>query len=116
VPLTGFVFQVAGTSVVSVPALASTVKDTFERILPGQFLRQPADRLDNLNSEEVGSDPAWSAPVDAAARMAHPSRRGVPMHEASAAAMVSQADGERAALDQYFAQTADDTDPLMDDE
>jgi hypothetical protein len=145
VPLTGLAFQVAGISVVSAPALPSiaagqhladqffqalvrtsnnpndptlgtTVMNALERMLPSQLLRLPADNLESLNWEEAGSGLDWQAPTDAAMQVGRHTRRDVARHESSAPATVSQANGERAALDQYFAQTADDTDPMMDDE
>jgi len=138
-PLSGLMFQLANTAVVSAqgstelpawqhvadqlfqalvrapansvdPSLAGSMRDTWERVLASQFLRsEPAsDSLDGMNWDEAGSELDWQG-LDNRSVRREITRVAPPATDAPVNA-------PRAALDQYFAQAADDVQEISDDE
>ena len=90
--------------------LVDSVRDTWERILASQLLwTQPAaDSFDGLNWDDARSELDWQG-------MGHrPGGRDAT--RVTSPATDAPVNAPRAALDQYFAQVADDMDPKMDEE
>jgi hypothetical protein len=137
-PLTaGLVFQVTNTPVVGVPislgvaawqhltdqlfqvltrydaGLTGPARETLERVLTSQLLLgQPiADDLDGLDWAGASSTMDWQR--DDTRSSLRPARREQAACPASPTAVLS---AHRATLDQVFAQAADDTDLMVDDE
>jgi len=137
-PLPGLVFQVASSVALSAPAGAGmaagqsladqvfqalargtnnlgdptqggTAKEALERVLAHQLLRLPlaADDLEDLNWNDIATDleglgldqPAWL--------LGRAGRRALPVNS-TAPAPALQAAADQAAVDQYYAQAADD--------
>jgi hypothetical protein len=141
-PIAGLVFQFANTPVVNAqgsagqhladqlfqslvrgsnaadPTLVSTVRDAFERVLAGQLMLSPStsDNLDSLDWDGMMGDLNLQEAGDSTA-LGRTSRRDVTVNQTTPSATVQHTVGERAALDQVFAQTSeDDTDVAFGDE
>jgi len=123
--------------------LVRTVRDALERVLASQvrMTQVSTDDLDRLNWDEVSSDldglatsgpiallghcrpgdgtihPTTPAAIVARTLRVRPhAARNETIHPTTPAAMALDTVADRASLDQYFAQSADDTDQLWDDE
>jgi hypothetical protein len=84
-----------------------TVKEALERIMPGQLLRLPGDKVDSLIGEEASSALDWQALADTAWLVAYRAGRTT--------AAVSEVIADQTALDHYFAEAANDNDGIMDE-
>src|SRR5208282_5974099 len=87
--------------------LVGSMRDTWERVLASQLLRmQPApDSLDGMNWGDAETELDWQGVDNRPARSDRNEASRVTLSTSDA-----QANAARAALDQYFAQTTDDTD------
>jgi len=100
------------------PFLVGTVKDAFERVLATELLRSSGatDNLDSLSWDEGGNGLDWQETADARALVGRRGRLNGTVNPATPPATVQHDVTNRAVLDQYFAQAADDTDQATDDD
>jgi hypothetical protein len=107
---------VHGTANLNDPALVATFKDAAERVLAGRLMLSSSDNLENLNWDAADSDVDWQLEGEATAWMGRRGRRNVIDLQTTPPQDVQHRVADEAALDQYFAQTADDSDQTAEDE
>jgi hypothetical protein len=143
-PMGGVVFQVGGApswgTIVAGPRLAdhlfqilarganypgdaslvNTLKDAFGRGLAGPWLwsSSATDHFNRLDLDEMGSALNWQGLADGLGTRGEwrEARQTPTVHQPTSRGALQPTPMERAAVDRYFAQTADDTDQDIEDE